>query len=214
MIIRCVNMICLGAGCAFLMHVLMPDSKQDPCSLPCSLLEHNWFKQLSRGRQTKRSYKAEKAALGAGHYAISEKQGKWTLAGKEKVWMKPKYFLALWSFVFCKLLGCHICLWLTLEHQHLLAWWWVNISWSIFMCCRLTQWQCAVLVLHIGRLVFSPYGCAETLSHRPQWSLDSSDTSVCPCTVSGVQVSRAIWSSKGAVAVFTQNLCEIVWLSS
>lgn len=111
----------LGAACTFPVCVPMPNSKWVPCSLFICLAELNWFKQLSRGRPTKRNYKAEKAALGAGQYAISEKQRKWTLARKEEVCINPKHFLTLWSFVFCWLLGYHVCPGLVLEHQHLLA---------------------------------------------------------------------------------------------
>lgn len=112
--LRC-NTIYLGAACAFLICVLMLSSMEASCSHSCCFLEHKWFKWLSRRRQTKRSYKAEKAALG-GQYAISEKQGKWTLARKEEVWTP-------WSFLFCGVLGHHICSWLMMEPLTSLAWW-------------------------------------------------------------------------------------------
>lgn len=120
-IVRCVNTMYLGAVCSFPMCVPMPNSKGASCSLFICLLELNRFKQLSRGRQTKRSYKAEKAALGAGQYATSEKQGKRSLARKEEVCINLKHFIALWSFVFCWLLGYHTCLRLMLELWHLVA---------------------------------------------------------------------------------------------
>lgn len=188
MITRCVSTIYLGVACAFAMHVLILNSREAPCSLSCCLLELSWFKQLSRGRQTKRSCKAEKGALGAGQYAISEKQGEWTLARKEKVWIKPKHFLALWRFVFCMLLG----------HSHLplidagaSAPVRSNITWSIFSCGRLAHvWRCAVLVVRVRRLAFSEHGLASRLSHQPEQSLDSSD--VRHCTVSWVQASQAL----------------------
>lgn len=145
MITRCVSTIYLGVACAFSAHVLMLNSREAPCSLSCCLLELSWFKQLSRGRQTKRSCKAEKAALGAGQYAISEKQGKWTLARKEEVWIKPKHFLALWRLVFCRLLRHS---YLPMVDAGASACVRSNISWSIFSCGRLAYvWPRAVLVV-------------------------------------------------------------------
>lgn len=174
----------LGAACTFPMHAPIPNSKKAPYSLFICLLEPNWFKQLSRGRQAKRSYEAKKAALGAGQCVISEKQGKWTLARKEEVCIYPKHFIALWSFVFYWLLGYHMCPQLMLEHQHLVAsmqYILITIHWPHR---QMHVWQCTVLVVHIRRLVFSLYGLR--LSQQPDQTLDSSDICVHRCTVSCV----------------------------
>lgn len=196
----------LGAACTFSMCVPRSNSKGAPCSLFICLLELNWFKQLSRGRQTKGSYKAEKAALGAGQCVISEKQGKRTLAGKEKVCIHPKYFVTLWSFVFCWLLGYHVCPGLMLQHQHLVAsiqYILINIHWP--------QTDARVAVHSVScayqkACLFLVWLCQEAVTAT------RSDICVRHCTVY-VYSLQAIWRTKGAVAVFTQNLCEIAWLS-
>lgn len=182
----------LGAACTLPMCVPMPNSKGAPCSLFICLLELNWFKQLSRGRQTKRRHKAEKAALGAGQYAISEKQGKRTLARKEEVCINPKRFITLWSFVFCWFLEYHMCPPLALEHQHPVTWIQyilINIHWPR----RLAHvWHCTGLAVRIRRLVFPLYGFAKRLSQQPHQTLDSSDISVHHCSVSCVHFTSQL----------------------